>query len=77
MWECCVWSLFCYSVLCPPSFAIVLMGKRERERELVALFFLSSWCLVTVSVLWLFLAVPKFGLQCVIVVFPDHTHLLF
>ena len=26
--------------------------------------------------LWLFLIVPWIGLQCVIVVFPDHTHLL-
>ena len=49
------------------------MGKRE----LVALFCLSSWCLVTVIVLWLFLTVPWIDLQCVIVVFPDHTHLLF
>ena len=24
-----------------------------------------------------FIAVPWVGLQCVIVVFPDHTHLLF
>ena len=28
-------------------------------------------------VLWLFLTVPWVGLQCVIVVFPDHTHLLY
>ena len=32
---------------------------------------------MTVSVLWLFLTVPWVGMQCVIVVFPDHTHLLF
>ena len=32
----------------------------------------DCWCYV-ISV---FLAVPLFGLQCVIVVFPDHTHLL-
>ena len=32
---------------------------------------------MTVSVLWLFLTVPWVGLQCVIVAFPDHTHLLF
>ena len=31
---------------------------------------------MTVSVLWLFLTVPWVGLQCVIVVFPDHTPLL-
>ena len=45
------------------------MGKRE----LVAL--LTSWCLVTV--VWLFLAVPWVCLQFVIVVFPEHAHLLF
>ena len=27
-----------------------------------------------VGVLWLFLALPWVGLQCVFVVFPDHTH---
>ena len=53
------------------SIAIILMGKRE----LVALLNLSSWCLVMVE--WLFLAVPRGCLQFVIVVFPDHTHLLF
>ena len=52
------------------SFAIILMGKRE----LVALHSLSSWCLVIV--VWLFLAVPWVSLQFVIVVFPDHSHLL-
>ena len=47
------------------------MGKRK----LVALINLSSWCLVMVE--WLFLAVPWGCLRFVIVVFPDHTHLLF
>ena len=47
------------------------MGKRE----LVALLNLSSWCLVIVE--RLFLAVPRGCLRFVIVVFPDHTHLLF
>ena len=42
---------------------------------LVALLNLSSWCLVMVE--RLFLAVPRVCLQFVIVVFPDHTHLLF
>ena len=31
---------------------------------------------VTINVLWLFLTVPWVGLQYVVVVFPDHTHLL-
>ena len=47
------------------------MGKRE----LIALLNLSFWCLVMVE--RLFLAVPRGCLQFVIVVFPDHTHLLF
>ena len=47
------------------------MGKRG----LIALLNLSSWCLVMVE--RLFLMVPRGCLQFVIVVFPDHTHLLF
>ena len=47
------------------------MGKRK----LIALPNLSSWCLVMVE--RLFLTVPRGCLQFVIVVFPDHTHLLF
>ena len=31
---------------------------------------------VTVCVLWLFLTEAWVGLQCVIAVFPDHTHWL-
>ena len=50
---------------------IIVMGKRE----LVALLNLSSWCRVMVE--WLFLAVPWGCLRFVIVVFPDHTQLLF
>ena len=46
------------------------MGKRE----LIALLNLSSWCLVMVE--GLFLAVPPGCLLFVIVVLPDHTHLL-
>ena len=53
------------------SITIILMGKRE----LVALLNLSSWCLVMVE--QLFLALPRGCLRFVIVVFPDHTHLLF
>ena len=44
---------------------------------MVASLLLSYRCIVTINVMWLFLAVPWVGLQCVIVVFPDHTHLLF
>ena len=44
------------------------------KRELIALLNLSSWCLMMVE--RLFLAVPRGCLRFVIVVFPDHTHLL-
>ena len=64
--------MFCCTLLyVHSSIAIILMGKRE----LIALLNLSSWCLVMVEPL--FLAVPRGCLQFVIVVFPDHTHLLF
>ena len=71
MWESNC-SMFCCTLLyVHSSIAIILMGKRE----LVALLSLSSWCLAMVE--WLFLAVPWGCLRFVIVVFPDHTHLLF
>ena len=53
------------------KFAVILMGKRE----LFALLCLSSWCLVIV--VWLFLTMSRVCLLFMIVVFPDHTHLLF
>ena len=46
-----------------------------KRRKLVAL--LSYRCVVAMDVLWLFLMVLWVGLQCVIVVFPDHAYLLF
>ena len=68
----CNCSVFCCTLIYVHSgIAIILMGKRE----LIALLDLSSWCLVMVE--RLFLTVPRGGLQFVIVVFPDHTHLLF
>ena len=67
-------SLYCYALLCIHfSFAIML----KRKRKLVALLLLSCRCSVTINVPWLFLKVPCIGLQYVIVVFPNHTHLLF
>ena len=64
--------MFCCTLLyVHSSIANILMGKRE----LVALLNLSSWCLMMVE--QLFLAVPWGCLRFVIVVFPDHTHLLF
>ena len=68
----CNYSMLCCALLCVnSSFAIILMGKRE----LVTLLCVSSWCFVIV--VWLFLTMPRVCLQFVIVVFPDHTHLIF
>ena len=68
----CNCSMFCCMLLyVRSSIAIILMGKRE----LIALLNLSSLCLVVVE--RLFLEVSRGCLQFVIVVFPDHTHLLF
>ena len=55
------------------SFAIIL----KRKKKLVVSLLLSYRCIVTINILWLFLTVPWVGLQCVIAVFPDYTHLLF
>ena len=59
------WSLFCYEVFSVLSnFAII---------SLIFVFLVSCGCCVS----FLFLSVPWFGLQCVIVAFPAHTHLFF
>ena len=49
------------------SFSIISVGKRE-----LALLCLPSWCVV--SIVLLFLAMPRVCLQFVIVVVFDHTH---
>ena len=68
----CNCSMFCFTLLfVHSSIAIILIWKRE----LVALLNLYSWCLVMVE--RLFLAVPWGCLRFVIVIYPDHTHLLF
>ena len=64
---CLCLSLFCYALLCVHS---------SFEEEKAGCFAIIR-CIVTVNVLWLFLMVLWVGLQCVIVVFPSHTHLLF
>ena len=57
------WSLFWQALLyILSSFAIILL-------------LLSFGCRVTVNVLSLFLTVPWVGLQFVIEVFPDNTHI--
>ena len=67
-------SLFWYAFIWVLSgFAIIL----TRTRQLVAMLLLFFRYLVIVNALWIFLMVTWVGLQFVIVVFPDHTQLLF
>ena len=56
---------------------LILVRSQLRKIKLVALLLFSYICSVTINVLWPFLTMPWDGLQYVIAVFPDHTHLLF
>ena len=68
----CNCSVFCFALLyVNSSFTNNLIGKGW----LIALLTLSYLCLVIV--VWLCLAMPWVCLRFVIVVFPDHTNLLF
>ena len=68
----CNCSMFCCMLLYVlSSFAIILMEKRELVAFLpVFVFLVSSDCCVALSL-------PSDCLQFVIVVFSDHTHLIF
>ena len=66
--------LLLYVLLCVHSSVSIIL---KRKSELVAFLLLPYRCLGTVNVMCIFLMVPWVGLQCVIVVFPDHSHLLF
>ena len=73
-------GVLCLSLFGMHYFVSFLVCNHLEEEETACCFafvVLPSECLVTVYVLWLFLTVPWVGLQCVIVVFPDHTYLLF
>ena len=62
------------------SYALLLdLQSSWKKRKLVALLLLSyrCTCIVTINVRLLFLTAPWIGLQYVIVIFPDQTHLLF
>ena len=60
-----------FILVCITLCAFQFCNHLEQEKG-AGCFALIVLCLVTVNVLWLFLTV-----QCVLVVFPDHTHLLF
>ena len=73
----CNCSMFCCTLLyVRSSVAIILMGKRGLV-ALLGFCFASFVFLVSRGGWGLFLAVPRGCLRFVIVVYPDHTHLLF
>ena len=53
---------------------LVILTKKETVGCFALIGFLVF---LTVRVLWLFLTVPCIALQYLVVVFPDHTYLLF
>ena len=65
---------FLYSLLYVLSTFVIILTRKKDQVTLLLLYF---ECLVTVNVLWLFLAVLLVGWQCVIVVFLDQTHFTF
>ena len=54
-----------------------ICNNLDGEERSGCLTLMSSRCLVIISGLWVFIAEQWVGLQCVIVVFLDHTHLFF
>ena len=65
-----VFVLLCIS-LCPFQFCNHLEEEEKAGCFPSIVLQMSCYC----NVLWLFLTVPWVGLQCVSVVFPDHTYL--
>ena len=61
-------SLFCYALL----LCVHSSFEKEEKAGCFAIIVLHIYCYY--YVLWILLTVPLAGLQCVIVVFPDHTH---
>ena len=71
----CRSSLFVFVLLCITLCPFKFCNHLEEEEKTGCFAIMSYRCIVYVNVLWLFLTVLWVGLQCVIVVFPDHTHL--
>ena len=73
----CFVLVLIFSTQCTSSFAIILItiDWEERAGYFTLIVFLMSFDYGSSS-RWLFLTVPWVGLQCVILVYPDHTHLL-
>ena len=72
-------SFVAFVLVCITLFFLVLQSSEEQERAGCFAFIIfrkSCYCICS-GALHLFLMVPFIGLQCMIVVFPDHAHLPF
>ena len=69
--------MFFFVLVCTTLIQNKFCNHLEDEERAGCFAFIVYECSVTVYVLWLFLTVPWVDLQYVIVVFSDHTHLLF
>ena len=67
-------SLFCYVLLCVHS---IFCNHLEEEEKAGCFAFIVLQMSCYCKCLWLFLTVSWVGLQCIIVIFPDITHLFF
>ena len=67
----CLWGFVLACITLCPYYVCNHLDEEERA----ACF--AFGCLATLNVLWLFLTVQWVGLLCVILVYPDHIHLLF
>ena len=67
--------VLCFVVRYFVSILVLQSSRCGRERELVALICLFSWCLVIF--VWLFLTMPPVCLQFVIVFFPSYSLTIF
>ena len=72
----CRGTVFVFVLLCITLCPLYFCNHLEEEERVDCFAFIVFCSLVTVNFLWLFLTVLWVGLQCVIVVFPDHAHLL-
>ena len=69
-----------YLELLKDPYILIAAGKTLVHLLIVLYFYCCNICFTLFSIIkYWFLTIKKlrFGLQCVIVVFPDHTHLLF
>ena len=75
----CGGSVFDFVLLCITCVLFSLAIVLKRRGNLLPFFYCLTNVLLLYNnyALWLFLTVLWVDLQCVIMVFPDHTHLLF